>query len=319
MRHDKKRIRRRVAQVLISGLVTLAIIGVLVFVTQGRDVPVLNPHGTIAHQEQVLILITVGLGVFVVVPVFILLFVIAWRYRASNTKAKYEPDMHGRRGLELLWWGIPCAIILALAIITTIATHVLDPYKPLQSNVTPVKVQVVAMQWKWLFIYPDYNIATLNYVNIPKNTPIDFSITSDAPMNSFWVPALAGQIYAMSGMSTQLHVMADSVGTYNGVSANISGEGFADMHFKVYSMTEGDFTTWTKKASYSQNMLTSDAYNKIAAPSKNDPETTYLLMDNTLYDDVIMKYMMPSDSNGSHSGTAEGTPNTTMDMSGMKM
>lgn len=291
MRNPNKRLVRRVIQVLVSSLITLAIVGALFFVTWGRDIPVLNPSGTIADQEFILIAITTGLGIFVVVPVFVLLFSIAWKYRASNEKAIYEPELEGNRKLEALWWGIPCLIILVLAVITWVSTHALDPYKTLKSDITPVKVQVVSLNWKWLFIYPEYGIATVNYMNIPKDTPINLELTSDAPMNSFWVPALAGQVYSMSGMSTKLHFMADSTGTFNGSSTNISGDGYADMNFKVYSLNEPDFVNWTRKAAKSSNMLTAASYEKLAKDSVKNPETTYMLMASTLYDDIVMKYM----------------------------
>jgi len=290
MRKDEKPGFKRVLQIVFACLVALTIIGVLVFVTYGRAVPVLNPHGLIADQERNLIFVTLALAVIVVVPVFIMLFTIAWKYRASNTKAVYQPDFATHKGIEALWWGIPCAIILALAVITTVYTHALDPYKAIDSQVKPVNIQVVALDWKWLFIYPDQATATLNYLNIPKDTPINFTITSDAPMNSFWIPALAGQVYAMSGMSTQLHVMADSVGTYPGSSANISGEGFASMHFKVNVMDQPDFTKWTKKARQSDNILTSVSYQTLAQPSRDNPETTYELTNPALYNEVIAKY-----------------------------
>ena len=223
MRKDKKRDFRRVKQVLISSGIAVLILAILVFVSYGRDMPVLNTKGLIADQERDLILLTFGLGLLVVIPVFIMLFGIAWKYRASNTKAKYEPEFASHKGIEAIWWGIPCAIILLLGIITAISTHALDPYKPITSSVKAVEVQVISLNWKWLFIYPDQGIATVNYLNIPKDTPINFTITSDAPMNSFWIPALAGQVYSMTGMSTKLHVMANDVGTFNGASANISG------------------------------------------------------------------------------------------------
>lgn len=298
MRKEKKRNLRRVKQVFISSLIAIAILGVLVFVTYGRDIPVLDTKGLIADQERDLILLTFGLGLLVVIPVFIMLFSIAWRYRASNTKANYQPEFSSHVGIEALWWGIPCVIILLLGIITGVSTHALDPYKPISSSVQPVKIEVVSLNWKWLFIYPDQGIATLNYVNIPKDTPIDFMITSDAPMNSFWIPALAGQVYAMSGMSTQLHLMADSTGTFTGSSANISGDGFADMHFKVNAMNESDFKAWatTTSNSTTTTLLTSDSYKKLAAPSHENAEKTYMLMDTNLYNEIIMKYMAPDGS-----------------------
>lgn len=298
MRKEKKRDFRRVKQVVISSFVAVVILGILGFVTYGRSMPVLDTKGLIADQERDLILLTFGLGLVVVIPVFIMLFSIAWRYRAGNTKAHYDPEMSGHRGLEALWWGIPCIIILLLGIITAVSTHALDPYKPISSSVQPVKIQAVSLNWRWLFIYPDEGIATMNYINIPKDTPIDFTITSDAPMNSFWIPALAGQVYAMSGMSTQLHVMASDTGTFVGSSANISGDGFADMHFKVNSMNENDYKAWAKDSfnSTKTTLLTDDSYMKLAMPSHDSSEQTFLLMDYSLYNEIIMKYMSPHDS-----------------------
>jgi cytochrome o ubiquinol oxidase subunit 2 len=317
MRKDKKKVFKRVIQVLISSLIAVAIIGVLVYVMQGRDIPVLDTHGTIANQQRDLILLTFGLGLLVVVPVLFMLFAIAWRYRAGNTKAKYEPEFDGHLGLEALWWGIPFLIIIVLAIITHVSTHALDPYKPLESNVEPIKVQVVSLEWKWLFIYPDKGVATLNYLNIPEDTPIDLTITSDAPMNSFWVPALAGQVYSMSGMSTKLHMMADTVGSYNGTSANISGEGFAHMRFKVNSMTNADFSKWVIASADSKNALSNESYAKLVKPSKDDGEITYRLTNNDLYNEIVMKYMSP-EAEG-HDASSEKTQHGNKNMPGMDM
>jgi len=315
MKKDKRIVLKRVAQVVISSLVAIGIVGLLVFVTQGRDMPVLNTHGTIANQQKDLIILVFALGMLIVIPVLTLLFVVAWKSRASSpkAKAKYNPEFDGHRGLEALWWGIPCLFIIVLAIITGISTHALDPYKKLDSTIEPVNIQVVSLEWKWLFIYPDKGIATLNYVNIPEGTPVNFTLTSDAPMNSFWVPALAGQIYTMSGMSTKLSIMADTVGSYDGKSANISGEGFADMKFKVNSMSTTDFSKWLIESANSKNMLDSASYAKLAAQSKNDGEITYMLMNDDLYNEIIMKYM-------SHdaSGTKETTEDTKTDSHDME-
>lgn len=283
--------RRRVLQVIISSVITLAIVGVLFYASAGRDIPVLDPSGLIANQQFTLIAITVGLGLFIIIPVFILLFVIAWKYRDTNKKAVYDPNLKDSRLLEAIWWGVPCIIVIILAGITWISTHALDPYKPIESDVTPVKVQVVSLEWKWLFIYPELNIATLNYLNIPKETPIELSVTSDAPMNSLWIPALAGQVYTMTGMETKLHIMSDKVGTYKGASANISGAGYADMMFNVYSMDEHDFQEWATKASQSQHMLTSETYAALLKPSSGDKEKTYMLMEPYLFHTIMMKYM----------------------------
>ncbi len=275
-------------------------LGLLGYVTYGRNVPLLDTKGLIANQERDLILLTFGLGLVVVIPVFILLFTVAWRYRAGNTKARYDPEMSGHRGLEALWWGIPGVIILILGIITVISSHALDPYKPINSSVKPVKIQVVSLSWRWLFIYPEEGIATINYLTIPKNTPIDFTITSDAPMNSFWIPALAGQVYAMSGMSTQLHLMASRTGTFSGSSANMSGEGFASMRFRVSSINENDYKTWASntRASKETSLLTDSTYENIAMPSRDSVARTFLLMDSGLYNKIIMKNMSTNNSNG---------------------
>jgi len=291
MRNDKKRFLKRSFQVFASSFIAVAIIGLFTFFTKGRDMPVLNPQGTIADQQLILILITVALGFFVVVPVFILLFVIAYKYRATNKKAKYEPDLEGNRALEALWWGIPILIILALSVVTYISTHALDPYKELESNKTAVKVQVIALNGNWLFVYPEKDIATLNYIKIPEDTPINFTITSDAPMNSFWIPALAGQVYAMSGMTTKLHLMSDSPGTYNGSTANISGLGYSEMRFKVYSVKEDEFDLWSRDALGSADALTTQSYEKLVPFQKHHDEKTFKLEQPTLFDDVIMKYM----------------------------
>lgn len=295
MRKDTKRLRRRVFQVFVSVFVALVIIAAFVFVTQGRDIPVLQPQGVIAEQQLHLILITTGLGIFVVVPVFILLFSVAWKYREGNTKAKYDPEFEGSAKLEALWWGIPCLIIIVLAIITAISTHALDPYKQLESDKKPVEVQVISLQWKWLFIYPESGVATVNYLNIPEDTPINFSITSDAPMNSFWVPALGGQVYSMTGMRTKLHLQADGVGTYTGNSANLSGDGFSGMRFKVNSLTSVDFDEWVKKSKTSPDFLTSISYEELRQASKNNPEKTYGLVEDGMFNSVIFKYMPPED------------------------
>lgn len=305
MHNKKSRLVKRVFQILISVTLAATFIGVLAYLMHGKEVPILQPQGTIAAQQFELILVTVGLGFFVVVPVFILLFTIAWKYREGNTKATYDPELHGNKKLELLWWGIPGIIIVILAIITAITTFALDPYKPLESDKEPVKVQVVALQWKWLFIYPDQGIATVNHLTVPEKTPIEFTITADSPMNSFWIPSLGGQVYAMTGMSTKLHLMADGVGTYNGSSANLSGDGFAQMRFKVNSVSEDDFSSWVRTSTDSSKWLNATEYEALAKPSKENPQKTYGLVQANLYEDIIMKYMSPMGE--SHGATkAEG-------------
>ena len=172
-------------------------------------------------------------------------------------------------------------------------TYELDPYKPIVSDVKPMKIQVVALQWKWLFIYPEENIATVNYFQFPQKTPIHFEITADAPMNSFWIPRLGGQIYAMPKMKTELYLMADEPGSYNGASANLSGVGFAGMHFIAEASTDETFQEWVKNAKQSSNTLNLEEYNQLAKPSKNNPVTVYQLEEKDLFHEILMKYMLP--------------------------
>jgi cytochrome o ubiquinol oxidase subunit 2 len=183
--------------------------------------------------------------------------------------------------------------IAVLAVITWNSSHDLDPFKPLSAQARPIKIQVVALDWKWLFIYPEQNIASVNYVQFPLNTPIDFQITADAPMNSFWIPQLGGQIYAMPGMSTELHLMADKPGHYSGKSANISGEGFSGMTFDTNVSDNDEFNTWVSSVKQKQHPLDLAAYSELAKQSKNNPVTYYSSEDPELFDSIINKYEGP--------------------------
>jgi len=226
---------------------------------------------------------------------------IALKYREGNKSAKYHPNWDHNLKIESVWWGIPLIIIAILAVVAWNSSHDLDPFKALNSNVRPLNVQVVALPWKWLFIYPQQSISMVNYLEIPMNTPINFQITADAPMNSFWIPQLGGQIYAMSGMSTELHLMSDKAGMYTGRSANISGRGFAGMQFKVKSTSSADFSGWVASVKESPNKLSFDNYSKLALESENNPVAYYSSTADNLFDNVIMKYMEPGHQMGSPS------------------
>ncbi|HEY5806112.1 MAG TPA: ubiquinol oxidase subunit II, partial [Candidatus Saccharimonadales bacterium] len=232
---------------LMAALVALMVTAVAVLALRGT-VAILEPKGLIALQQRDLIFFTALLSLLVIVPVYALTIFIVWKYRAVNKKTKYTPDWDGHKGIEALWWTVPCAIILVLSVVTWQTSHKLDPYQPIRSPKKPLTIQVVALEWKWLFIYPEQNIATVNYFQIPENTPINFEITSDAPMNSFWIPQLGSQIYAMPGMTTTLNLIADEPGKYNGASANISGAGFASMRFVAEAVPRADFDNWVAKA-----------------------------------------------------------------------
>lgn len=276
--------------VLVS-LYVVALVGVIAFLLQGQNVAILAPQGTIADQQRSLMIIATGLMLIVVIPVFVLTFGIAWRYRASNKKATHSPDWDHNNVLEGIWWGLPCVIIAVLAVLTWTSSHALDPYRPLETAKEPVKIQVVALQWKWLFIYPEEKIATVNYVQFPEDTPVNFQITADAPMNSFWIPNLGGQVYAMSGMTTKLHLMADKVGSYDGSSANLSGKGFSGMRFTAESVTDTDFANWVQDVKRKAVPLSAATYDTLAKPTENAPRAYYNLAQTSLYDTIINKYM----------------------------
>lgn len=257
----------------------------------GHTVSLLAPAGTIADQQRDLMQFAAILSLVVIIPVFILTFFIVWRFRDGNVNAKYRPNWDGNKKLEAIWWGIPCAIIVVLAVVTWQSSHSLDPSRALKSDTKPMTIQVVALNWKWLFIYPEQNIATVNYVQFPEDTPVTFEITSDGPMNSFWIPQLGGQIYAMAGMQTKLHLMADNPGTYNGSSANLSGKGFAGMKFTAVSSSKDDFSTWVQTVWESPDRLDMNELEQLMKPSENNPVKLYGARDEAIYDTVMMKYM----------------------------
>jgi cytochrome o ubiquinol oxidase subunit 2 len=275
-------------------LIVLDILLLLLLLLYGRhtnfNVEVLNPKGQIASRERRLIYEAALLMLIVVIPVYVMTFYIAFKYRASNKKAKYSPELDGNRALEITWWAIPGIIIAILAVITFKSSHNLDHFKKIHNSVTPMTIEVVALDWKWLFIYPEQNIASVNFVQFPVNTPLDFRITADAPMNSFWIPQLGGQIYAMSGMSTELSLIANQSGDYRGSSANISGRGFADMNFTARATSHGDFDIWVENAKHAKQSLTLATYDQLASPSTVAKPTYYSSAQYGLFNHILTKF-----------------------------
>jgi cytochrome o ubiquinol oxidase subunit 2 len=260
------------------------------------NIAVLQPAGVVGEKERNLIYISLLLAIIVVVPVFIMLFMFSWKYREGNTKAKYQPDFDSNRKLEAIWWGVPFTIIFILSVITWNSSHDLDPLKQISSSAKPLNVQVVALQWKWLFIYPELDIASVNFMQMPVNTPVNFEITSDAPMNSFWIPQLGGQIYAMSGMTTHLHLMAGKSGDFDGRSANISGKGFSKMTFTARASSNENFNDWVGKVKIANNQLNLNSYNELAKPSENNQVKYYSSVNSQLYDGIVSKYLAPKNT-----------------------
>ena len=277
---------------LFFGIVLVLLLQVMGFVG-GNVVAMIFAKGLLAIRERNLLFIVTALMLIVVIPVFVMVFLFAWKYRANNPESKYDPEYNNNHFLEAIWWGVPFVITIFIGAITWIYSDELDPYKPLESEKQPVRIQVVSLQWQWLFIYPEHNIASTNFLQFPVNTPVNFEITSDAPMNSLWIPQLGGQIYAMPAMRTKLHLIADEIGDYRGSSANISGEGFAQMHFIARASSDEDFNKWVKEAQGSSNLLNFEAYQKLAEPSLNNPAKLFALTDQNLFDQIIMKYTMP--------------------------
>ncbi len=297
-------IKLRIAAGFGTVLVALSVIAA---VASSGSFDVLQAKGAIASQQRDLMIVATLLMLLIVVPVFVLTAHISWKYRASNPhahnktkKIKYTPDWDNSRKLETIWWGFPTIIILVLSVIIWQSSHALDPYRPIASDATALKVQVVALQWKWLFIYPQYNIATVNYMQMPTDRPIDFEITADAPMNSFWIPQLGGQVYAMAGMTTKLHLIANEPGIYRGSSANLSGEGFAGMKFSANATSEAEFNSWVTSVKQSANRLTYDTYDQLAKPSKDSLSGSYASTENDLHTTIVNKY-------GGHNGSSPST------------
>ena len=274
----------------------IAALAALVALLSGCNLQVLFPSGDVAGRQANLIFVATALMLIVIVPVIALTLWFAWRYRASNRAARYTPDWDHSTQLELVIWGVPLLIIIALGAVTWISTHLLDPARPLErvaankpvsANVKPLEVQVVALDWKWLFIYPEQHVATVNEVAVPVDRPVHFRITSSSVMNTFYVPAMAGMIYGMPGMSSNLHAVMNAPGDYEGFSANYSGAGFSHMRFRLRALPGDGFERWLAEQRASGQSLTRAAYLELEKPSEREPVRRYGHVDDGLYDAVV--------------------------------
>jgi len=296
---------RRIIGPLIGVSIAAALIALGWWLVQGKQFDVLSPAGEVADQQRNLFIFTISLISLVVIPVFVMLGVFAWRYSEKNKKAKYDPSFTHSVVLESIWWGVPIAIIGVLSVVTFQTSHSLDPYRKIVSEQETVNVQVVALQWKWLFIYPELGVASLNQLPIPEDTPISFTITADAPMSAFWVPALGSQIYAMSGMNSQLNLIASQQGDFRGYATNINGEGYSDMKMTVHSWSQKKFDAWVVDTKANKPDLDITEYERLAKPSENNEELAYNLADDQLYSTILNKYMSHGAETG-HSSVNEG-------------
>lgn len=262
----------------------------------GCNMVLLHPAGYVARQQSDVMIVTTLIIASIIFPVMIAIAVVAWRYRASNAQAQYKPDWDHSPQIELLVWAWPMLIILAVGAISWIGTHQLDPYRPLThvapdkpvvAGVPPLDVEVVSLPWKWLFFYPQYGIATVNELAAPVDRPISFRLTSSGLMDSFFIPTLAGQIYTMAGMQTQLHAVINRPGTYKGLSANYSGAGFTDMRFRFYGMEPAAFDQWIAKVRASGAGLDQAAYDHLKQPSRAERVHYYARFMPGLYSRIL--------------------------------
>jgi len=282
-------------KLVISGIILIIILlmqplEVYIFL---KDIVILFPKGFIGLEQRNLLILIQALMLLFIVPIYILTFVFSWWYRADNDKSEYDPHLVDHKIAEFVWWGLPFVMTVLVCIITYFKTHELDPYKPIVSDKKTMEIEAVALQWRWLFIYPEEQIATINYIQFPKDTPIRFKITADAPMNAFWIPRLGGMIYAMPGMTTQLNLIADETGEFRGSSANISGTGFADMTFVAKASTQEEYDEWVASVKQSDQSLDIPVYREIAKPSEDTSVQLYQLKEDDLFHEIVMKFMKP--------------------------
>lgn len=257
----------------------------------GCNMALLDPKGQVGMEQRSLIMTAILLMLIVVVPVILMTLWFAWRYRASNQSATYTPNWAHSNKIEAVVWGIPCIIILILGTLTWRSSHSLDPRQPLDPQVKPLVIEAVSLDWKWLFIYPEQGIATVNEIAFPVNVPLHFKVTSGSVMNSFFIPQLGSQIYAMAGMRNQLNLIANEVGSYKGMSANFSGQGFSGMKFTAQATTQQGFDQWLAKVKSSTNSLQMADYQVLAKPSQYQPVSYFSAVQPGLYDQIVDQFM----------------------------
>jgi cytochrome o ubiquinol oxidase subunit 2 len=251
------------------------------------DQGILDPQGPIATAQRLLLINSTAIMLVVVIPVIVATLAFAWWYRSSNTRAGRGTDEAFEGRIEFVVWSIPALTVILLGGVIWIGSHQLDPRAPIPATSQPVRVEVVALDWKWLFIYPDQGVAAVNQLVIPAAAPVAFRLTSATVMNSFFVPQLGSQIYAMGGMTTHLNLLADKPGEYQGFSANFSGDGFSEMRFVVKSVPAADFNAWLEQARGAGSALDEAGYAALAKPSKAVPPTTYRSVEPKLFERII--------------------------------
>jgi cytochrome o ubiquinol oxidase subunit 2 len=286
------------------GLFAVILIGVATLGGCGDGV--LDPKGPIAAADRQILLNSLGIMLAIVIPVILATLGVAFWFRASNERARYRPNFAYSGRLEMLVWSIPAMTVFLVGGVAWVGSHEVSPRKPIASTVKPLRVQVASLDWKWLFIYPDQGVASVNRLTIPVGTPVSLELTSSGVMNSFFVPQLGSQIYTMAGMVTRLHLQADYSGTYRGFSAQFSGEGFADMHFDADAVPEEKFTQWLESVRGAASGLDAKAYADLAKPSTAVAPFTYRSVAPGLFDSIVVSDMSSDDAMGGKNPTTMG-------------
>jgi cytochrome o ubiquinol oxidase subunit II len=272
----------------------LAVLLISIAMLGGCSEGVLDPKGPIASAERQILFNSLGIMLAIVIPTILAILGVAFWFRASNTRARYLPDFSYSGRLEMLVWSIPAMTVLLVGGVAWVGAHDLDPRRPIASTLKPVTVQVVSLDWKWLFMYPEQGIASVNRLTVPVATPISFELTSSGVMNSFFVPQLGSQIYTMAGMVTRLHLQADAPGTYRGLSAQFSGGGFADMRFAVDAVPAQEFAQWAAATRSAGPMLDAQTYAELAKPSTAVVPFTYRAVAPDLFNGILRSPDDPS-------------------------
>jgi cytochrome o ubiquinol oxidase subunit II len=273
-----------------------------VVLLHGHNISLFNPKGPVAHEETKLTIFSIVVLMAVAGPSVALLYFTAWKYRESNPKASHDPEMQSGKLFTVAAWTIPAAFMAVLGVAVWQSTHKLVPQQAIAAATKPLTVEVVALRWKWLFIYPEQKIATVNFVQIPVNTPVTFELTADeTPMSGFWIPNLGGMLYAMTGHINNLNLLAQTPGDYEGKTAEINGAGYAGMKFTARASSKQDFDLWVNTARLSTDVLTQPEYEKLLNPSESNPAAFYSDYQSGLYAQVLAKY--PESHN--HGGSSE--------------
>jgi cytochrome o ubiquinol oxidase subunit 2 len=269
---------------------------------------ILDPQGPIGAAEKTILIDSLGIMLAIVLPTIVAIFAFAYWFRSSNARANHWPNWAYSGRIELVVWSVPALTVILLGGVAWLGAHHIDPAKPIEGPSEPLTIQAVSLDWKWLFIYPDHKVATINTLTVPAGVPLQFQLTSASVMNAFFIPQLGSMIYTMNGMATRLNLRADATGTFQGLSAQFSGDGFADMHFDVHVVTSEQFSKWSQDATNAQQALDAQSYQQIAKPSMKNPPVIYRLADPDIFASIVTQKLPPSP--GAQAGVKGASPRT---------